>query len=164
LGGIATGMEQGSFCGILWSAACVLFVCAFGLRGRLKSQECVTVELRHGGNTKKLVALCDTGNSLIDPVTGQQVLVVGADVAWEMLGYTESQLQDPVETLEKVDSPGLRLVPYRSVGQSRGMLLAIQMESVIINGKKAGRLVALAPEIIGKGEGYQALTGGMNHG
>ena len=83
-----------------------------------------------------------------------------ADVAWDVLRLTPQQLRDPIQAVEKGGIPGLRLIPYRAVGQPGGMLLVAAMDSVVIGGQQVGRLVAFAPEKIGADESYQALAGG----
>ena len=99
-----------------------------------------------------------------DPLTGEQVLVAGADVAAELLGLTEEQLQHPVETLARGLMPGLRLVPYRAVGQPGGMLLALRLPGAVIGKRKTDPLVAFAPQELGRGEAYRMLTGGAVYG
>ena len=96
-----------------------------------------------------------TGNTLQDPVTGQPVLVIGADAANRLTGLSREQLRSPVESLEAL--PGLRLVPYRTVGGS-GLMLARKYQNVKIGKWKGSQLVAFAPERLGGG--YEALTGG----
>ena len=105
-----------------------------------------------------LTALRDSGNTLQDPVTGESVLVIGPKAAEQLTGLNPQQLRTPLESLGSL--PGLRLIPYKAVGCSGGMLLAKRFERVKI-GKKWGRvLVAFAPEGLGEGQMYQALTGG----
>ncbi len=158
LGGIALGLGNGSFWALLLAALGVAALSVFGFRGMGKSY--VPVELCHGGKRLHLTALLDTGNSLKDPITGQQVLVVGAETAGELLGLTRQQLADPVGTLASTPVPGLRLIPYQSVGQAAGLLLAVKCDSVRIAGRPGSSVVAFAAEEIGAGKAYQALTGG----
>jgi len=87
-------------------------------------------------------------------------LVVGADVAEQMLGLTQEQLLSPIETMEQGKIPGLRLIPYRSVGNANGMMLAVKMERVCVGDQETGNLVAFAPQILGAGE-FEALAGGV---
>ena len=108
-----------------------------------------------------MIALADTGNSLKDPVSGSQVLVVNPQVAWNLFHLTQRELFNPIETIQEVKIPGLRLIPYRSVGCPNGMLLGISMDSVIINGQRIGSVIAFSPEDFGKDVCYQALAGGM---
>jgi len=160
LGGIALGLGSGGYLALVLSAATVCIMCLVGFRGRAGAREYVPVELRLGEKCVKLLALQDTGNTLTDPVTGQSVLVVGPKAAYTLLGITKEQLRDPVGTIASGKIQGLRLIPYRSVGQPGGMLLALRISAVRIGSWQGSTLVAFAPEGL-DGEGtYQALTGG----
>ena len=158
LGGIVTGLGEGSFAMLLLAGGALLLVC-FLCTGQVCRRDYSRLELRMGERVWRITALQDTGNLLTDPVTGQSVTVVGGRIAREMLGITEAELTDPVGMLEKGTLPGLRLIPYRSVGQRGGMLAALSLDEVRINGKTAGRLVAFSPELRGQ-DGFEALTGG----
>lgn len=158
LGGIALGLGNGSFWSLTASAAGVFLLCAVGLRGKLDPQTFVPVELSYGDKHIRLTALRDTGNTLRDPVTGRPVLVVGAEVGEKLLGLTPGQLKSPISTMQAV--PGLRLIPYHSVGQPGSMLLAIRLPSVRIGTYEGSYLVAFAPEKLDREGIYQALTGG----
>ena len=128
--------------------------------GTAGEQTYVPVTLRREGQELKVLALRDTGNTLRDPITGEPVLVAGADVAQELLGLTAHQLAHPVETLARGAMPGLRLIPYRAVGQSGGMLLALRMKDAQVGKTRGDVVVAFAPEVVGRGEVYRMLTGG----
>jgi stage II sporulation protein GA (sporulation sigma-E factor processing peptidase) len=160
LGGVALGLNKGGFLGLILSSAALWAMCHFGFRGKAGQAEYVAVEITCRGKTHRLTALRDTGNNLCDPVTGQRVLIVGADVAWDILGLTAAQLQDPIVTMSQGGIPGLRLIPYRTVGKPRGMLLAAKVDKVVIDGSMAGNIVAFAPEMFRGERTYQALTGG----
>lgn len=120
-----------------------------------KQQNLIPVELTYGDQTLQLLALRDTGNTLRDPVTGKCVLVVGADTAQQLTGLSSQELRDPLGTMETV--PGLRLIPYQTVGNS-GFLLAIWIPKAKIGGKQGSAIVALSPQVFESH--YQALTGG----
>ena len=105
-------------------------------------------------------ALKDTGNHLRDPVTGQSVLILGADISEALTGLTKSQLADPVNTLKHNKIPGLRLLPYSTIGCDNGLLLALKIESAQIANKQGSCIVALAPEKINGNGKYQGLLGG----
>ena len=160
LGGVALGMNGTGQIGLLLAALGLWAVCRFGLK-RVGEQTYVPVILRRDGKERKLLALRDTGNTLRDPMTGEAVLVAGADVAADLLGLTEEQLRYPVETLAMGKLPGARLVPYCAVGQKAGMLLAVRFSEAEVGNRKGNPLVAFAPQVLGRGEGYQMLTGGM---
>ena len=108
-----------------------------------------------------MTALLDSGNTLKDPVTGLPVLVADARAAMELLQLQESELLHPIETISRGKHVGLRLIPYCAVGQPAGMLLGIQVDQLQINGRDVNQVVAFAPQCIGQGSGYEALTGGL---
>jgi stage II sporulation protein GA (sporulation sigma-E factor processing peptidase) len=118
----------------------------------------VPVQLKHQGKTMTLMALRDTGNMLRDPVSGKPVLVVSPDVAQDLLGLTHEQLRKPIESIGAL--PGLRLIPYKTIGQHGAMMLGMRLQEVRIGLRKGNGLVAFAPERIGSGGAYKALTGG----
>lgn len=160
LGGIAVGFGKGSF-GMLTAAAAGLWVlCRVSFRGSVGQREYVPVELSWGDKKVSLIALRDTGNTLRDPLTGEQVLVAGADVGTELLGLTEHQLRHPVETLASGGIPGMRLIPYHAVGQPGAMLPAVRFQNVRIGDTYESPLVAFAPEALSRGAVYRMLTGG----
>ena len=89
------------------------------------------------------------------------MLVIAGEVAQKLTGLTGSQLRSPLETLAARPMPGLRLIPYRAVGQKGGMLLALRFSDVKIGSRVRSAVVAFAPEGLGSGDRYQALTGGV---
>ena len=113
------------------------------------------VEIAYGGRSLRLRGLRDTGNGLKDPVSGRSVLVVGAEAAQALTGLTAQQLARPLENLGAI--PGLRLIPYRTVG-SRGFLLGMQLQKVRIGSRKGSVVVAFAP--MGLEGNVEALIGG----
>ena len=157
LGGAATGIGEGGAVGLLCGAAIVCLLCFFGFRGHIGSNTYIPVELEWGTQRLCLTALQDTGNTLKDPLTGRQVLVIDADAAEKLTGLTRDQLRDPVGSMEIM--PGLRLIPYRTVG-SNSFLLAMRFPKVKIGSWQGSSLVAFAPENLGTEGAYQALTGG----
>lgn len=158
LNGIGIGLGKGGFWSAAASAGGVFLLCVVGFRGQSIDGGLVPVELCCGGKHVQLMALRDTGNTLRDPVTGRPVLVVSAEVAGRLTGLSREQLKRPVEALSSGTIPGLRLIPYRTIGQDCGMMLALQLQDVKIGKWKGSSLVAFAPEGL-DGE-YQALTGG----
>ncbi len=152
LGGVAVGLSGGGFWTLVLSALVVCAMCLLGFRGRVGAQY-VPVELEG----MRISALCDTGNTLTDPITGQQVLVVSVRVGQRLLGLTAQELTDPVKAMQNV--AGARLIPYHAVGKN-AMLLMKRYENVTIGNRKGSCLVAFAPNEIGHGKPYEALTGG----
>ncbi len=159
MGGMALLMSSHGFWSVVLSAAGVSLLCVLGFRNKIGGQSFVPVELTYGEQKIRVTALQDTGNTLRDPVTGSQVLIVGADVAQKLTGLTQSQLRAPIDFLDAI--PGLRLIPYRTVGQGSGFLLALKISDVRIGNRKGNTLVAFAPEGLHPEGAYQALTGGV---
>ena len=157
LGGIALGFGAGNLWTLIGAAMGVAGLCIFGFRGYM-GKHFVPVELSYGDQKVSLTALRDTGNTLKDPLTGQPVLLIGPEAAQKLTGLTIDQIRDPANALTALR--GLRLVPYRAVGRESGMLLALRMENVKIGSFRGSRMVAFAPEGLGKNGEYQALTGG----
>lgn len=159
LGGIALGLGKGGFWALVLSAGGVCFLCLVGFRGRAGQQHYIPIQIHHNGRCISLTALEDTGNTLRDPVSGRSVLVVDAAIAEKLLPLSREQLAHPVETMATVTMPGLRLIPYRAVGKSAGLLLGIRADRVEVDGKEREYIIAFAPQNLGHGQ-YQALAGG----
>ena len=157
--GVAQGIGENGIISAVSAAAIVFVLHIFRARKSVNDKKLVSVEVTAGEQCIKLTALYDTGNTLIDPISGRPVLIIGADAACKLTGLSREQLQKPVETIGTL--PGLRLVPYRTIGQSNGFLLAKRFADVKIGKYCESTLVAFAPENFGKGSTYQALTGGM---
>ena len=159
LGGMAIGLGKGDFASLILSAAGIAFLCVLGIRSPLGIDRYQQVELQWRGKKIFVTALVDTGNTLCDPITGACVLVVGMDVGMR-LGISREMICDPITAMAQKSIPGARLVPYRAVGKPGGMLLMMRMEQVRLGGRIISPMVAFAPEVIGRNEGYQALAGG----
>ena len=159
LGGVATGLNAKSFWTLIGAVILIYFLCRMGFRSGQK--EYLPIELCWEDRRMSLVALRDTGNHLRDPITGESVLVAGADVAEKLLGLTPYQLSHPVETLASGVIPGIRLISYHAVGQPGGMLIAVRFRGAKIGNTYHDPLVAFAPEVLARGEVYQMLTGGV---
>ena len=131
------------------------------------SGELRPVRLTLGERQVSLTALVDTGNTLTDPATGRPVLVAEADCVEELLppGIRPSpaDLRDPAGALERLEDPWrrrFRLLPYRSVGVDRGLLLAVRVDQVQVGEEERGpMLAALSPTPVSDGGGYRALLG-----
>lgn len=161
LGGIALSFGKGDFLALVTSAAGVWILCRSAFGDRVGGREYVPITLTYGEKSVNVIALRDSGNTLRDPITGEQVLILSGDVAKDLTGLSESQLRTPLETLALRPVPGLRLIPYRAVGRSGGMLLALRFENVKIGTRTQSAIVAFASEGLGRGDVYQALTGGI---
>lgn len=160
LGGMASGTGSRHFFGLVVCAGLLWLLCRLGLRDGHGAGRLIQAELTWNHRTVSLLALRDTGNMLRDPITGEQVLVCGADVGEELLGLNRRQLSNPVDTVTSGILPGSRLIPYHAVGQPSGMMLALRLNRVKIGDTVTNPMVAFSPQEIGKGEPYRMLTGG----
>ncbi len=160
LGGIALCFGRGDFVALMLAACLIYPICRLAFGETIGGQEYIPITLRYGGQSADFIALRDSGNTLRDPVTGEQVLIVSGEIARKLTGLTQDQLQKPLETLALHPIPGLRLIPYRAVGQGGSMLLALRFEDVKIDSQVQSAIVAFAPEGLGSGQMFQALTGG----
>ena len=160
MGGIAQCMGRGDFLSLVLCALVCLLLSAVSFGGQVGGREYVPLQISLEGRTVNLIALKDTGNTLRDPVTGEPVLVIAGDIASRLTGLTEEQLQHPLETIAAQPLSGLRLIPYHSIGNGGSFLLAKRFSEVAVAGVRKSALVAFAAEGLGKGEVYQALTGG----
>ena len=161
LGGLALNLHRITFPALILGAVGTWVICYGAVGGRIGGREYLTVEIPTEGDILSVVALKDTGNTLRDPVTGENVLVVSGEVAARLTGLTTDQLSTPLETLGANPRMGLRLIPYHAVGKESGMLLGKRFAGVKMGGRRRSVLVAFAPAGLGQGEEYQALTGGI---
>lgn len=159
LGGMALQTQRGGGPVLILTAVGLWLLCRVAFGGQVGGREYVPVEISSGEKTLRLLALRDTGNQLRDPITGERVVVIGAEAAGSLTGLTQQELEDPMETLAARGIPGLRLIPYHTVGKDGGMLLGMRFPKVTVNGKTGSRIVAFAPGGMENGA-YQALIGG----
>ena len=158
MGGVALGISRDGIPALLLSAASVWLLSRIGFGGTVGGKEYIPITVTDGLRSISVIALKDTGNSLRDPISGEQVIVLGPEAAEKLLDLTPEELGKPLDTVQKI--PGLRLIPYCAVGQPGGMLIAKRFCSVKLGQRQCSALVAFAPEQIGRGEVFQALAGG----
>lgn len=159
LAGLAVRLRVWGGAGIPGCAGALGLLCRMGFRGRAGAGRLVPVILRHGEKTVSVTALEDTGNALRDPLTGEPVVVADRKTAFSLLGLSREALENPETTLQSQPMGGFRLIPFRTVGQASGFLLALRCREVYVDGRPTGGLVAFSPVDLGNGD-YSALTGG----
>lgn len=126
-----------------------------------------TLRLHLNGVSVRLRALVDTGNTLKDPLSNEPVLVANWDVAARLLPgvpLQEEDFSDAPALMQRLARQRpqlrLRLIPYRAVGISQGLLLAVRCEMERADGKRRAALVAFSPTGVSSAGEYEALTGG----
>lgn len=128
----------------------------------------VRVKFTVSGKSAEVTALCDTGNTLKDPVSAEPVVIADLKTAQKLLpllSVSETDLLQPAAFVPKLrrvyPASKPRLLPYRTVGQT-GMLAAIRCDSITVNGKQTKQhLAAFSATAFTEEETYQALTGGI---
>ena len=101
------------------------------------------VELYIGNKKHRMKALIDTGNGLVDPMSGTPVSIVGKETAKKLL--EEEQVKN------------IRYVPYRTIGKGEGVLPVIRVERLRITGEYAcdveNPMIGISEErVSGRGE------------
>ena len=131
----------------------------------------IQVEIWAAGRSTSLTALIDTGNDLVEPVSGKPVLVCqykslqgllpqGLRLLW--------QESDPAHVMQSAMAgevsgswaKRLRLIPFASIGKEHGMLLGFRPDKLVIHGEEkletAEAVVGLYAKELSQGE-YQAV-------
>ena len=152
---------------LIASAAAYLVLSVIFRSGAKHGGDLVGVSVELAQRRVSLTALCDSGNTLRDPISGRQMLVVWAERLKELWppewrsALTVESLAEPVQAMEQLNDKRFRLIPYRSVGVSSGLLLAVRCDCVSVNGVRyPDLLVALSPSEVSDSGGYHALWGG----
>lgn len=156
LGGAAAAGGSPSFWGIICAGIGICILCRVGFTGADGEQKILPCIMTYGGNCVETKALMDTGNTLRDPITGERVIVAGAEMGRKLTGLSSEELKDPVRVMKLL--PRGRLVPYRAVGQPEGLLPAVRVDLAVIGRWRGSPLVAFAADELGSE--YGVLTGG----
>lgn len=150
-----------SFPVLVLSFSFVYALLSLVFRRTMKScDKCVTnVTLEHNGSTVKLRTLCDSGNSLFDPITGSSILICPPDKASVLFPeYSDAFRTADASGIVCLDTASsFRLIPYSSVGNASGMLPAFRPEHITIDGQPRNDiLVAVSPTDTG-GDGFDSI-------
>ncbi|MEW6772214.1 MAG: sigma-E processing peptidase SpoIIGA [Bacillota bacterium] len=161
--GLAGGREiiyRNFWVGVL---AALVLVAVAGKKGRLLRRRVsegffrVPVTIGIGPRRIELEALLDTGNQLNDPVTWDPVVIVEADAVREHLplpvrkALDQNGEPDFTALAADIEDPQwqtrLRLIPYRSLGKTGGLLLGFKPDVVeVVYG---GRTVKTSRVVVG---------------
>jgi stage II sporulation protein GA (sporulation sigma-E factor processing peptidase) len=91
------------------------------------------------GRTVRVTALLDTGNHLVDPLTREPVVILGAELAGRLLpeegvAAVTAAAANPVDGVTMLSETPLasrvRLVPYSTLGRENGLLVAFRADAV----------------------------------
>lgn len=160
--GIATSGADLTAVLLAGSAGCAAMGIAFRRWGGRMSYADIEVTL--DGRSTRFRALVDTGNTLTDR-NNDRVIVADWQVVERLLpGFTREDAQSPGGGFQrwsgKLGAARVRLLSYRTVGTSSGLLFALRPERVLVNGREyPGLLVAASANPVSGGGLYQALIG-----
>ncbi len=144
-GGLMYVSPQGTLKAFLFSAGlCIALVRPIGriLSGKsLREGSIIPVHIRLGDKSVRINALVDTGNSLVDPITGYPVMVVEADSVKNILPpeIYASVITNNMGVYEQLDQGGesswlkrIHLIPFKSIGRENGMLTGFRPDHLRI--------------------------------
>ncbi|RJX21562.1 MAG: sigma-E processing peptidase SpoIIGA [Ammonifex sp.] len=143
--------------------AALVLVAVLGKKGRILRRRIaegffrVPLAIQMGGKKVELEALLDTGNQLTDPVSRCPVVIVEYDsvcdfLPLELRKVLESSFEPDFTAIgTKIEDPKwatrLRLIPYRSLGKSGGLLVGFKPDAVeVVYG---GRVVRVNRVVVG---------------
>jgi len=149
---------------LLFSLGLSLGICALPIRFNGRKGGICKLRLVSEQNEMTLMALCDTGHCLHEPISGEPVLLAGEQELLPLLSLeTRKQLLMteglPAEQRLSILSGGFRLIPYRSVSGS-GFLLGFRI-LVYHEGENAPQKywAGISPTPIHTDNGCSALIG-----
>lgn len=150
-----------TFGSLLLTAAAVCAACRLLLpRLTFAADSTALLTLELNGRRVALTAMRDSGNTLSDPVTGAPVVTVEWQYAARLLPQErlrQTDFQAPAMLALRLKAYRPRLIPYRAVGVSEGMLLALPC-SLTMDKQTWQGLAAFSPTPL-SGGAYQALVG-----
>jgi len=126
----------------------ILFLLLYKIKvaGCCRNYICIAT-LKTGKTAQRVTALIDSGNSLVEPISGKAVCLINQEV---------------FECLWEENPPGFRVIPYHSVGRKRGILpgylleeLEIDYEGMLLRFQKV--YVAVSQEEISSERGAQSI-------
>lgn len=140
-------------------------------RTRQREQNLWAVTVRFSGREVSLTGLLDTGNALTDPLSRTPVMVADWELFREVLPEPLAELmaqgKDISMALGEVEmdeewQARFRLVPYRGVGGTMGMLLSFRPDEVLLTGQGEAHgcrrvLIGLNPRPLAADGSYRAI-------
>lgn len=147
-----------------------IFSMVFSRLGKRESAEGTKkVEIMKGGRSVEFTALVDSGNLLVDPVTGGRVIVAEREAMMPLFAPDIRRILrgdgSAMELLEELAPQGggygFFLLPYTAVGVGSSFLLGFRPDKVQVGGKILGKVsVAISPTRVSDGGVYSALLNG----
>lgn len=139
---------------LCWAAVSLLFRAS----AKRAARRILDVTVERQGRAVRLRALEDTGNHLMDPVTGCAAFVAEAGALSGLFEPVDAPLLrgPPAEAVLRI--PGTRLIPCQGVAGGRNLLLAFRPDRVTVDGEERRDLIAaVAAAPIGTDGAYDAV-------
>ena len=138
-----------------------------GRTGQHERGEMMKITIMMEGKPQSIQALYDTGNTLRDPIRGENVLVVEQNaLQWpecekRILNCALTAEEKMARLYEANTQFHFALLPYKAIGTASGLLLAVRSDAIIVEGETYSKVyIALWNGEIGDSAGYQALWSG----
>lgn len=122
-----------------------------------REKELFEVTIYYGNKNTSLIALMDTGNSLLEPLTRLPVFIVEYEIIKEIIPERlrqvfENKQEDDLLQIQNImeelkEKNFIRLIPFKTIGSKKGMLLGFKPDYIEI--KKNSRVIRCDNLIIG---------------
>lgn len=134
---------------LIYAVLSIVFRCTASNSGK----QIYDAQIYHGQGSATLRVLSDTGNTLIDPITGDGILIASSSALCKLIPNCDNIRADNISAFPEYK---FRLIPYRAVGTSDGLLPAFRPEKIIIDGHaRDDVLVAISPHV--GGDNFNAI-------
>lgn len=135
---------------------------AFRHAGRRVARRLHSVTVTLGGREATFSALDDSGNELIDPVSGCSVLIVSTAALAPLFRCPELLTMDAAEAIgllaEREPEAKFRLLPCTSAAAERALLLCFRPDRILVDGKiRRDLLTAVSRSTMAEDGEYQAI-------
>jgi len=143
-----------------------IFLRGDALHGPIR-REVETLRIQFGGEEILVRVLHDTGNTLVEPMSGRPAVVLDRGCAENLLGQyagildglSASNAAGQLAALPPELAHSFGLLPYSAVGTEQGLLLYFRPDHVDrADGKPLDCVVAISPKPLGQGK-YDGLVG-----
>lgn len=120
---------------------------------KIHYENIISAKIQMMNHSVSLRGLIDSGNQLYDPITKLPVMIVEMEkmkaiIPEEIFEFLSQE--DPLSKLEHVNHPmisKMRIIPYRSVGQSHQFLFAVKPDKVMI--EKQNQTISVTKVLLG---------------
>lgn len=118
------------FCGSVIAAPAIRLFWEFAVSRLSRASAKSVAVISNKGREVRLSALCDTGNSLTDPICGEPVNVVESECVQKLISSYEEC--------------SYHLIPYSAIGSERGLIPVVRFEKLTVIGE-GGAFVVESP-------------------